>query len=139
LLSVTGDLDLNGGSIVAFRLGGTGQGTSYDFLHASSSIMLGGDLDLDFANGFDSSVTPDEVFTIATGDGGLSGAFANVGSGARLGTDDGAGSFVVTYDDGNDVTLSDFQAVPEPSCLSMVALSAWVFLGRNRKIQTGRP
>ena len=90
-----------------------------------------------FLGGFESLVTPSDTFTILTADGTLSGAFNDVASGQRLNTIDGFGSFVVTYDDGHNVVLSDFAAasIPEPStfALALLALLSLLSHGRRRR------
>jgi hypothetical protein len=73
-LSITGDLTFNSTSILNIGLGGTTQGTNYDFLDISGAGMLEGVINLSFANGFESTVTSGDTFTILNASA-LSGAF----------------------------------------------------------------
>ena len=119
-LNVNGDLELGSTSNLAFEVGGTGQGTTYDWLNRIDGGMqtLGGSLHVRLVNGF----TPanSDTFTIFTTQQILAGSFSNVMNGGRLQTDDGAGSFQVTYNVLNDpiasrnVVLSDFQPTAGP-------------------------
>jgi hypothetical protein len=97
----------------------------------SGATTLAGDLDLSLINGFLSSVTHDDTFTILSSEAALQGAFANVASGGVLTTTDGQASFVVSYSDGHDVVLSDFEAVPEPGTVGLVVLGIFA-MGMRR-------
>ncbi|HEX8279891.1 MAG TPA: dockerin type I domain-containing protein [Chthoniobacterales bacterium] len=104
------------------EIGGTTAGAQYDrILHQSTGtggVLLAGDLVVSFADGFERYVQRSDTFTILSSNLGLSGAFANVSSGARVHTANGSSSFVVTYA-GSDVVLSGFEA--EPLALLAVA------------------
>ncbi|MGI9172775.1 MAG: beta strand repeat-containing protein [Chthoniobacterales bacterium] len=114
LLTINGDLQLGSTANLSFEIGGTGQGTTYDWLNKTdgAALTLNGNLTLTLINGF----TPanSDMFTIVSTQTMLAGAFANVANGTRLQTTDGAGSFKVTYHVVNDpllsrnVTLSEF-------------------------------
>lgn len=107
------------GGQLQIELAGRDQGISYDFLHVTGTTTLDGLLDLSLLNGFEHSIRSTDSFTILTSDGGLTGAFDNVGSDHRLETE--WGSFLVTYDS-HSVVLSDFVAVPETSSLLLTGL-----------------
>lgn len=124
-LTLDGSLSLQSTSDLAFKLGGTTQGTGYDYLHlsgAGSLLTLGGNLSVSFISGFNNTITDLDTFTVLLADGGMTGLFANVVNGGTLTTSDGLGTFLVTYQ-GNTITLSNFAAVPEPNVLSLMLLS----------------
>jgi hypothetical protein len=118
-------------------IGGTNQGANYDFLTVSGTVALGGDLEILFANGFQSSITGGDVFEILDA-GSLSGSFLNVING-RVETDDGYGSFLVQLlagpNDTEELELSDFEATPEPGGIGFVCFAA-VALRRRRSPST---
>lgn len=108
-----------------FHIGGTAAGNSYDQITVGDgNVSLGGNLEIVFVSGFQSSITSSEEFIVLTDPGGdgvpagsVIGSFANVANGGRLETADGYGSFQVNYGSGaylHDVVLSDFQATVEP-------------------------
>jgi hypothetical protein len=116
-LSVEGDLTITGSSDLEIELGGTAQGESYDLLaQTAGTTTLGGTLTLKLINDFDCYLTSSHIFTVLTSDEPLAGSFTNVASGARLATEDGLGTFLVSYGAGsgnpNAVVLSDFLAAP---------------------------
>jgi fibronectin-binding autotransporter adhesin len=132
---IDGDVVLDSDpSTLAFNIGGTLQDADYDSLIIDGNITLGGNLQLTLADGFVPSSS--DVFTLLqVEDGGtLSGDFANVGDGQFLLTSDGAGEFLVNYGTGanaDQIILSDFQVVPEPASLSLLATSG-ILLARGR-------
>ncbi|MDQ6624419.1 MAG: hypothetical protein M3Y86_13165, partial [Verrucomicrobiota bacterium] len=113
-MNVTGNVSLLSSSQLVFQLGGLTQGSQYGFLNVHGNVSLGGNLLLSFVNGFQNSVTPNDTFTVLNSSSTLSGAFANVASGARLGTSGAEGSFVVTYGSGS-VVLSNYAAGARPA------------------------
>ena len=123
-LDYSGTLNLGSTSNLFFEIGGTAQGTQYDWLNRIDSGMqtLGGDLHVRLINGF--LPANSDTFTIVTTQQILAGSFGNVMNGGRLQTDDGAGSFQVTYNVLNDpiasrnVVLSDFQPSASPPACS---------------------
>jgi hypothetical protein len=138
MLAITGDFTLLNTSVLLIELGGTTQGTQYDYLNVGGNVTLGGLLDIKFVNGFGGSILATDQFTIlsAGGTSGLSGAFANVASGGRLSTIDGLGSFQVNYNGVNSVTLTNFQPVPEPSTYVLLSgglLAVYACLRRRRR------
>ena len=80
-----------------------------------------------------------DVFTLIDAGSTLAGAFDNVASGARLTTVDGFGSFLVSYGAGSafgseQLTLSDFQAIPEPAGATLLlAAASTALLARRRR------
>jgi hypothetical protein len=92
-------LMLGSNSVLSFDIGGRAQGTEYDFISpAGQSLALNGQLQLQFLNGFEASVTETDVFILLEAcPQCLSGSFANAASGSDLPTSDGLGSFTVLY------------------------------------------
>lgn len=132
-LHITGTLSLLSTSTLLIELGGNVQGTDYDYLQVGGTATLAGNLSLTFINGYASIVDSTKTFTVLTS-AGLTGAFANIGTGQRLITTDGLGSFLVTYGSGtNSLVLSQFQAIPEPSTYAMLALGAGIVLYTVRR------
>jgi hypothetical protein len=120
-LTIAGNLALGGSSTTAIRLGGTGQGTTYDFLHVTGTTNLGNaSLHVTFIAGSQAQVQPSDSFTIVTADGGLGGSiFGGLPDGALFVTSDGLGKFQIHYT-GTDVILNNFQPVPEPAGLLLI-------------------
>lgn len=124
-LVVDGYLSLGSTASLTFELGGTTQGTSYDYLDVNGTLTLGDStLKLSFLSGFQNTVSAGDQFTLVTANS-LSGVLGNVADGGRLTTTDGYGSFKVhyglesTYDD-NYIVLDDYQAVPEPHAYAWI-------------------
>jgi T5SS/PEP-CTERM-associated repeat protein len=102
---------LTGGKL-AIDLGGTAAGVTYDSVGVTGSAILGGQLQLNLANGFVPGGT--DTFSVFNAVGGVLGVFSNVGSGQRLRLADGVGSFLVNYGltssyNPNQVVLSNFR------------------------------
>jgi len=121
-----------------FNIGGTNQGTTYDYLAITGNVTLAGDLNIAFKNGFQNAITSGEAFAILTvaGTNAITGAFDDVADGARLETTDGYGSFQVNYEsstNANEILLSDFVATPEPGSLGVIIGSAFLLRRRPRK------
>ena len=138
-LAITGNLSLAASAELRFALGGTAQGTQYDFLSQSGAVplTLAGTLTLTFAGGFQGSVTGANTFAILSSNQPILGAFANVANGARLNTADGFGSFLVNYGAGSpfgaqNVELSAFVPVPEPGSLLLALAGGATLLLRRR-------
>ena len=130
LLRFRGTLNLRLTSNLAFEVGGTGQGTTYDLLTKTDSgaLKLNGNLTVDLINAF--SPAPGDTFTILATQTPLTGQFNNVLNGGRLNTEDGNGSFLVTYS-GNNVVLSDFGAPIPSSQLQNISTRASVMTGQG--------
>ena len=115
--NVSGNWQLGSTSNLAFGIEGTTPGTQYDVFNKTdgSALTLNGDLSVRLMNGFVPANS--DVFTIVTTQQILAGSFSNVANGGRINTEDGAGSFRVTYNVLNDpiasskVVLSDFQPI----------------------------
>ncbi|MEY2878193.1 MAG: hypothetical protein RLZZ15_573, partial [Verrucomicrobiota bacterium] len=138
-LTIAGNLTLQGSSQLIIELGGLGPGGDYDVLAVTGTATLAGGLALTFVNGFGATVNAGNTFTFLTSSG-LSGVFANAPTnGARLGTTDGLGSFQVNYGV-NNVSLSNFVPVPEPStwALLLTGLGAVALVARRRTRESAR-
>lgn len=126
-LTIAGNLTLLGTSTTLFELGGTAQGTGYDFLNVTGTAALDGTLQVKFVNGFQHSVQPTDTFTLLSA-ASRTGVFANVPTtGLRLFSTDGFASFDVNYT-ASALTLSNFVAIPEPSTWVMLAAGALLVL-----------
>jgi cytoskeletal protein CcmA (bactofilin family) len=140
-LTITGNLSLLATAQLLIELGGPVQGTGYDFLSVSGTGALGGNLGISFLNGYQTTVTGADRFTVLTAGSALSGAFVNVPNGQRIFTTDGFGSFQVNYGTAsafatNSVVLSNFVPVPEPSTWALLLLGTGalaVVVRRRRK------
>jgi len=137
--AITGNYTINSGT-VSFGLGGTTAATSFhtnstgffDNITVSGATVLGGSLAISLLNGF----VPTELnsFIVLDGVGLTSGAFTNVAFGDRLSTLGGEGTFLVSQI-GNDVMLSQFVVIPEPStyALGIIGLLGVLALVRQRR------
>ena len=133
-LNITGNLTLLASSITLFELGGLNQGSGYDFLNVSGTASLGGNLQLSFVNGFQSTILPTDTFTLLSASL-RTGAFANAPtSGLRLPTTDGFGSFQVDYT-GITVNLTNFAPVPEPATWALLLLGGLLVTFQLRRRQ----
>jgi len=137
-LQLNSSLGLQSSSELAYTLSGAATDGGYGLLSVSTALALSGMLQITFGAGFENSVTAIDTFTLLSASS-LSGSFANVANGGRLVTSDGLGSFQVNYGAGsiftaNQVVLSGFAAVPEPSTWAPLLLGgAIVALGARRR------
>lgn len=117
VLEVTGDYSQGLLASLAIEIGGLTQGTDYDLLSIGGSAILNGELLVSLYGGF----TPDamDTFTILSG-GTVTGTFANALAQVNVA---GGGTFDVTYTS-TSVILGNFNAVPEPSSVSLLLLSS---------------
>jgi hypothetical protein len=133
-LAFTSTLNLGSGSSLFFDLGGTAPGTGHDRLNGTT-IALNGSLSLAFVNGFQSTITSNDTLTLINASSALSGTFASLPNGSRLTTTDGFGSFQVNYL-ANSLTISNFQAIPEPSTYALLGVGAFgVLIAQRRRRQ----
>lgn len=116
-IAVKGNLTLNTGAILRMEVAGS----AHDQILQSgdgTTVTLGGTLSLTTISDFDEEVLSSSTYTVLEAAQPLTGAFANVASGARVNTADGKGSFRVDYGTGapapNKVVLSDYIAVNAP-------------------------
>ena len=139
-LTINGSLSLvrfsllNSSKII-MEIGGTVQGTDYDYLAINGALALDGSLQLSLINGFTPS--GNQTFTLATANSAITGAFSNVVNGGQLATTQGP-SFFVYYGDSspfgaNNLVLSNIQ-VPEPGSAILLLSGIVVFsVFRSRK------
>ena len=120
-LNIQGALTLLSTSQLVFDLGGTAQGTTYDFLSVSGAATLGGTLSLNLVGGFPSATANGTTFTLITAPS-LTGTFTNAANGSRIFANGTTGSFIVNYTP-TSLTLTGFQfaAIPEPSTWALFA------------------
>ena len=107
--TINADLNLSG-SLLNFQLGGTtpgGGANNYDSINVTGVTALGGGLGIFFKNGFETSISASNVFTVLTSKGGFTGSFDNAANGFRMDTADYLGTFLVNYK-ANGITLSNF-------------------------------
>ena len=101
-----GELTLQANSVLAYYLEGTQPGVSFGYLTNVGTATLGGALEIELSEPFQSQIQASDIFTVLSAQS-ITGQFTNVVSGGRLTTTDGSGSFVVTYS-GNQLVLSNF-------------------------------
>ena len=137
--TIDSNLRFDDASQLDMSIGGTLQGSDYDALTVNGNVTLGGTLNVYFANGFETSITSNEQFVILTQTPGngytFNGFFNNVEDGGSLLTADGYGSFQINYGRYNhvdEVVLSNFQPVPEPTTLAPVCCGAVLLRRRPR-------
>jgi hypothetical protein len=120
-------------STLAFDLRSDGD---FDTLAIDGNLTLAGNLDISLASGFDPP--PGDLFTVLTvnSQDTMTGSFEDVADGGRLLTTDGLGSFLVNYGSGpytNEIVLSDFEAVPEPTTGGLAVMTLAGLLARRRR------
>ncbi|MBL9211524.1 MAG: PEP-CTERM sorting domain-containing protein [Opitutaceae bacterium] len=124
LLTFNGTTSFLAGATVTFDLGGQTKGTQYDHLDVNGTILAGGNLAVRFTGGFQAAVNGNMTFALISSTA-IAGSFLNVPNGGFLATADGLGTFKVNYGPGsvfaaNEVVLSNFVAVPEPSTWALL-------------------
>jgi hypothetical protein len=103
---LSSSLTLQSNSVLAYELNGTQPGVSFGQIVSVSTATLGGMLQVTLSESFRSRVQSSDVFTLLAAQT-IGGQFTNVASGARLPTEEGSGSFLVTYS-GQQIILSKF-------------------------------
>jgi hypothetical protein len=120
--SVDGSLTLDESSVLEIQLEG---GAGFGRVDAIGDLLLGGVLDLEVSG----AIAPEDVFTILSSQGVISGRFANVASGERI--DVGIGTFLFSISS-DEVRLSGFEA-PEPSALLLLGAGLLEIARRRRR------
>ena len=124
-LAVTGDYVQSAGGALSIGVGGSVQGSEYDFLDLSGSASLAGALLLQLEDGFMPTVT--DSFLILEADGGVSGTFDSV-----VGLD--GSSWSVSYLATSVVIAFDGMSVPEPAAAVFGLGGMLIWLGsRGRR------
>lgn len=136
-LTITGDLTLLATSTLFIEINGAASGTGYDHLGVGGTATLGGTLSLSLDQAFAATIQPTDRFAILTSST-LVGAFSNVANGGTLLTTDGLGLFTINYGAGssleiNNVVLSNFTPVPEPSTWVLTILGGAFLLWTRRR------
>ena len=115
VLHFQGNVTCRSNSVIVIEIGGTTQGTNYDWVDITNAAILAGNLQVSFVNGYQTNISASAAFTVLKAGGSLAGAFNNVASGSRITTTDGFGSFLVTYTPATKtVVLSNFSPTPAP-------------------------
>jgi hypothetical protein len=114
-IDVAGALVLGSTSQLQMELGGYAPGTGFDFIGVNGPVVLNGPLQVTLRDNFLSLMTNGASFTLLTSGSPLSGAFANVASGATLTTTDGYARFTVRYAGQTSVQLTDLVIVDSDS------------------------
>jgi len=99
------------GGTLQIEVGGTGMGTTFDFVNVNGDAIIDGELELALVDGY---LPPSDTDFIVFNADNLLGIFENVANNERLATTDGSGSFLVNYGVGSafdptQIVLSDFE------------------------------
>lgn len=137
-LNINGDLGLDN-TTLNIELGGTAQGTEFDYLNVSGNTTLTGTTNVvvSFVNGFENTISNGDSFTVLN-TAGFPNA-PNIGTNITFDFTALNGDFQVDFTGnggaGSGITFSSFTAVPEPTSFGLFALSAagWV-LSRRRRV-----
>ena len=111
LTTIDGKYTQQAGAVLEIEIGGLLPVSQYDQVSVTGVALLGGELQLSLANNYFPGSS--DTFTVLSALSGIAGVFANITSGQRLDTVDGAGSFLVHYGPGSAfdpsmIVLSDF-------------------------------
>jgi len=124
-----GDFSLSSTSTLVLEISDE---SDFGAIEATGLITLDGEIVviLNLRNGVP-AVENSDVFTVISGTG-ITGMFYNITSGERIFDQSGGYSFLYTATS-NNVTLSDFAAIPEPSTYTLLALGALTILTAMRR------
>ncbi len=117
------------GTLLA-ELGGTGQGTQYDWIEVAGAATLGGVIDVDFVNSF--AATPGMHFDILTAAGGITNADLDGLTFDFSGADFGWDWVPEIVSLGGGAEALRLNASPEPATLTLLALGGLALLRRRR-------
>ncbi len=136
-LTIAGNLTLLGSARLSFDIANATQGTGYDFLQVQGTATLGGDFSFHLAGNATGTLLPTDTLTLLSASS-VIGTFVDLPNGTRLNAASGIGSFVLNYGE-TSITLSGFQAIPEPSTWLLLtgglgALAAWRRRQRNKVV-----
>lgn len=138
ILSSNATLSINiGGLTTSTAFQEIATSTRYSNVIVSGNVLLDGNLQLTFLNGFTPAVS--DAFTILTSTAGaVSGTFANAASNYTLTSGDFSYDFGVTYNPNNvTLMLNAISPVPEPSVLALLGLGALFVLTLRRRRVNG--
>jgi T5SS/PEP-CTERM-associated repeat protein len=122
--TVDGDFTQTDTGTLTIEIAGDEAGVSYDLLQVLGNTTLDGQLEVLLLNGLQTDIQPGEAFTFIQTEGALNGMFANAPHNTRFTTSDGLGSFKIDYSPSNgQVTLNNFELVPEPGSASLLLTS----------------
>lgn len=115
-IDVSGTVTLDAAATYVCEVGGTLQGTGYDYVEGQQ-FLLAGALQVQFIDGFEANITPTDEFVVMDSLGvalPIVGAFGNVANGGAVVTADGNGVFTVHYGPGSiypthQVVLTNYQ------------------------------
>lgn len=136
-LTNQGNLTLLSSSVFQLELGGTGQGTTYDFLQVNGTASLTGRLDVLLYGGFVPQAT--DVFTGLTASVSLAGSFTNLfASGpnwlVNVYSNDVAYGTMRVQELGNNLVLDQFlSTIPEPSMLLVTGAGLVLLAALHRR------
>ena len=129
--TIDGDLTVTAATIWDFQIGGTAQGTQYDFLSEAGAAQFnlnGGTLQLSLIDSFTPGAL--DTFTIFSSNNAILGTFGNLDDFGRVTVN--GGSFLVSVS-GSNVTLSNFAAVPEPATWGAILAFAMLAFAAMRR------
>ncbi|MGE9295892.1 MAG: PEP-CTERM sorting domain-containing protein, partial [Puniceicoccales bacterium] len=137
--TITGNLLLSANSAMFMEVGGLAVGIDSDFIDVTGSASLGGDIVFGIINGFQPEFT-DSVTLLSSNL--LSSSFNQL-NGEQIFSSDGLWMATINYGSGsifdqNQVVLSEFTPVPEPSTYLLMALGAgmigaWFWRRRSKQ------
>lgn len=107
-MTLNGGLDLQAGSFLKMDILGKVQGSGYDLLNVAGLVSFNGNLQITMTYAL-RTLSGTDMFTILTATSPITGVIGNL-VGSRVLTNDGFGSFRVTYGTTNNLVLDNFQA-----------------------------